>query len=92
MTLFEKLPVAGGMMAVGIPRYRLPADTLQRDIDAIVSMPGVTMQLNSPVDLSNEVLEQRRKVWQPVQKPVPPGYMNRYRKMVSSAAKGAVLG
>ncbi len=44
------------------------------------------------VDLSDEVLEQRRKVWQPVQKPVPPGYMRRYRKLVSSAAKGAVLG
>jgi len=44
------------------------------------------------VDLSDEVLEQRRKIWQPVQKPVPPGYMRRYRKLVSSAAKGAVLG
>ena len=44
------------------------------------------------VDLSDEVFEQRRKVWQPVQKPVPPGYMRRYRKLVSSAAKGAVLG
>jgi dihydroxyacid dehydratase/phosphogluconate dehydratase len=41
--------------------------------------------------LFDTVLEQRRKVWQPVQKPVPPGYMNRYRKLVSSAAKGAVL-
>jgi len=51
--ILEALPVAGGMMAVGIPRYRLPADALQRDIDAIVSMPGVTLQLNTPVDLSN---------------------------------------
>jgi dihydroxy-acid dehydratase len=44
------------------------------------------------VDLPETVIEQRRKGWQPVQKPVPPGYMNRYRKLVSSAAKGAVLG
>ena len=44
------------------------------------------------VDLSGEVLEQRRRLWQPVQKPVPPGYMSRYRRLVSSAARGAVLG
>jgi dihydroxyacid dehydratase/phosphogluconate dehydratase len=44
------------------------------------------------VDPSDKVLEQRRRGWQPLQKPVPPGYMRRYRKLVSSAAKGAVLG
>ena len=35
VTIFEKLPVAGGMMAVGIPEYRLPGDILQREIDII---------------------------------------------------------
>ena len=35
VTIFEKLPVAGGMMAVGIPEYRLPRDILQREIDII---------------------------------------------------------
>jgi dihydroxy-acid dehydratase len=44
------------------------------------------------VDLSDDALEKRRRLWQPVQKPVPPGYMNRYRRLVGSAAKGAVLG
>ena len=34
-TVFEKLPVAGGMLAVGIPAYRLPKDILQREIKAI---------------------------------------------------------
>ncbi len=34
-TVFEKLPVAGGMMAVGIPAYRLPKDVLRREIKAI---------------------------------------------------------
>ena len=28
VTVFEKLPVMGGMMAVGIPEYRLPRDIL----------------------------------------------------------------
>jgi NADPH-dependent glutamate synthase beta subunit-like oxidoreductase/coenzyme F420-reducing hydrogenase delta subunit len=35
VTVFEKLPVAGGMMAVGIPSYRLPWDILNAEISAI---------------------------------------------------------
>ena len=34
-TIFEKLPVAGGWMAVGIPEYRLPRNILAREIDII---------------------------------------------------------
>jgi NADH-quinone oxidoreductase subunit F len=34
-TVFEALPVPGGMMAVGIPEYRLPREVLNREIDAI---------------------------------------------------------
>jgi NADPH-dependent glutamate synthase beta subunit-like oxidoreductase len=37
-TVFEKLPVAGGMMAVGIPLYRLPRETLSADIGVIEKM------------------------------------------------------
>ncbi len=33
--VFEKLPVAGGMLAVGIPDYRLPRKVLDKEIDAI---------------------------------------------------------
>ena len=32
VTVYEKLPVAGGMMAVGIPEYRLPRDILRAEI------------------------------------------------------------
>jgi heterodisulfide reductase subunit A-like polyferredoxin len=38
VTVFEKLPVAGGMMAVGIPAYRLPRDILAREIGVIEAM------------------------------------------------------
>jgi NADPH-dependent glutamate synthase beta subunit-like oxidoreductase len=38
VTVFEKLPVAGGMMAVGIPLYRLPRKTLAIDIGVIQKM------------------------------------------------------
>jgi heterodisulfide reductase subunit A-like polyferredoxin len=48
VTVFEALPVLGGMTAVGIPEYRLPSDVLQRDIDYIRSL-GVEMKTNSRV-------------------------------------------
>ena len=35
VTVYEALPVPGGMMAVGIPEYRLPRDILNRAIDHI---------------------------------------------------------
>ncbi len=35
VTIFEKLPVVGGMLAVGIPEFRLPKDVLDADIDYI---------------------------------------------------------
>jgi NADPH-dependent glutamate synthase beta subunit-like oxidoreductase len=38
VTVFEKLPVAGGMMAVGIPEYRLPKDILSAEIKIIQDM------------------------------------------------------
>ncbi|MFH1076665.1 MAG: FAD-dependent oxidoreductase [Pseudomonadota bacterium] len=48
VTVFEKLPVAGGMMAVGIPEYRLPRDILEADIDVIRQL-GVEIRLNSSI-------------------------------------------
>jgi NADH-quinone oxidoreductase subunit F len=35
VTVFESLPVPGGMMAVGIPEYRLPRAVLNQEIDNI---------------------------------------------------------
>jgi heterodisulfide reductase subunit A len=52
--IYEALPVAGGMMAVGIPRYRLPDNILQQEIDDIVAMSGVNLFLNTPVKLEGE--------------------------------------
>lgn len=37
-TIFEKLPVAGGMLAVGIPEYRLPRDILSAEISNLKSL------------------------------------------------------
>jgi NADH-quinone oxidoreductase subunit F len=35
VTVYEALPIAGGMMVVGIPEYRLPRDILNQEIDNI---------------------------------------------------------
>ncbi|MFZ5917412.1 MAG: FAD-dependent oxidoreductase [Chloroflexota bacterium] len=48
VTVFEALPVAGGLMRIGIPEHRLPKGILQRDIDDILAL-GVELRLNSPV-------------------------------------------
>lgn len=45
--LFEALPVLGGMLAVGIPEFRLPRDILNMEIDGIRQL-GVQMKLNHP--------------------------------------------
>jgi NADPH-dependent glutamate synthase beta subunit-like oxidoreductase len=45
VTVFEKLPLPGGMMAVGIPEYRLPRNILQAEINAILDL-GVELKLN----------------------------------------------
>ncbi len=47
-TVFESLPVIGGMLAVGIPDYRLPPDILERDLAAIRSL-GVTIKTGTSV-------------------------------------------
>lgn len=48
VTVFEALPVAGGMLAVGIPSYRLPRDILNYEIDLVKEL-GVEIKLNTKV-------------------------------------------
>ena len=56
-TIFEALPVAGGMLAVGIPEYRLPKQLLQEEISDIQKM-GVGVKINCPVGLNGLTLEE----------------------------------
>jgi len=46
VTIFESLPVAGGMLAVGIPEHRLPKSTLNSDIDYILKS-GVSLKTDT---------------------------------------------
>jgi NADPH-dependent glutamate synthase beta subunit-like oxidoreductase len=53
VTVFEALPVVGGMMAVGIPSYRLPREVIRREIERIEAL-GVEIRLNTPVGPDGE--------------------------------------
>ncbi len=58
--VFEAIDVAGGMLRVGVPRYRLPVDVLDYEIEAI-SRAGVEIRLGTPVgpDLTlNDLFDQ----------------------------------
>lgn len=57
VTVFEALPVPGGMMRVGIPAYRLPREVLDREIQNILKA-GVELKLNTPIRNLNNLLEQ----------------------------------
>ena len=49
-TVFEALPYAGGMMRTGIPRFRLPQDILDKEINRIED-EGVKIVLNKRVTI-----------------------------------------
>lgn len=56
VTAFDAMPVAGGMMAIGIPEYRLPRTELNRDIDAIRKL-GVEIRLNTAIGRDIEMID-----------------------------------
>lgn len=48
VTVFEAQPVAGGMLRLGVPEYRLPRELIRMEINAILSL-GVELQLNTAI-------------------------------------------
>jgi NADPH-dependent glutamate synthase beta subunit-like oxidoreductase len=56
VTIREAGPMAGGMMRFGIPKYRLPRDVLDAEVERILGL-GVTLELNSKVTNAVETLE-----------------------------------
>jgi heterodisulfide reductase subunit A len=66
VTVFDALPVAGGMLVAGIPEYRLPRQVLQNEIDRICAL-GVDLRLNTPVGNNGGLsLDDLRKEYQAV--------------------------
>ena len=46
MTLKEALPTVGGMMAYGIPSYRLPREIIAEEAN-VIEEQGVKIELNT---------------------------------------------
>ena len=46
----DENPAPGGMMAYGIPEYRLPREGLEREITRVTTLPGVTLRCGERVD------------------------------------------
>ena len=57
VTVFEALPVAGGMLRVGVPEYRLPAHIIEREIADITDL-GIDLRLNTRVDDLDALFDQ----------------------------------
>ncbi len=57
--IHEAGPFAGGMMRFGIPKYRLPRDVLDAEINRIIDL-GVVMRLNTKVDRIVETMQAGR--------------------------------
>ncbi|HEY7828746.1 MAG TPA: FAD-dependent oxidoreductase, partial [Candidatus Limnocylindrales bacterium] len=59
VTVLEAMPVPGGMMAIGIPAYRLPRATLQAEIARIVDL-GVELKLDAVMGRDFSLTELQR--------------------------------
>jgi len=57
VTVFEALPVAGGMLRVGVPEYRLPSWIVDREVQDIIDL-GVELRLNTPITNLDDLFNQ----------------------------------
>lgn len=54
VTVFEAMPVAGGMLRLGVPEYRLPTGIIEREVQDIVDL-GVDLRLNHQINNLDDV-------------------------------------
>ena len=57
VTIFEAMPVAGGMLRLGVPEYRLPTEIIEREVQDIIDL-GVDLRLNHRVDNLDDIFEE----------------------------------
>ncbi|UCD97578.1 MAG: FAD-dependent oxidoreductase [Chloroflexota bacterium] len=57
ITVFESLPVAGGMLRVGVPEYRLPTVIVNREVQEIIDL-GIELRLNTRVENLDDLFEE----------------------------------
>jgi 2-oxoacid:acceptor oxidoreductase delta subunit (pyruvate/2-ketoisovalerate family) len=59
VVIFEAGPLAGGMMRFGIPKYRLPREVLDAEVQRILDM-GVEMRLNTKVEDIRKTMKEEK--------------------------------
>jgi ferredoxin len=57
VTVFEAMPVAGGMLRLGVPEYRLPTEIIEREVQDIIDL-GVDLRLNHRVDNLDDIFDE----------------------------------
>ena len=60
VTLLEAAPVAGGMLYLGIPEYRLPRDVVEAQVREILATGDITLKLNCAAGRDFSISELRR--------------------------------
>jgi len=60
VTVFEALPVGGGMLSVAIPEFRLPRAVIEREIEYIIKK-GVKIRYSTPINVNFTVEDLRRE-------------------------------
>ncbi len=65
VTVFEAQSVAGGMLRLGIPEYRLPRELIRLEINAILSL-GVELKLNSAIGRDFTIADLRQQGYRAV--------------------------
>ncbi|HXZ39342.1 MAG TPA: FAD-dependent oxidoreductase [Terriglobales bacterium] len=61
VTIFEAAPVAGGMLYLGIPEYRLPRDVVEAQVREILETGDITLKLNHAAGRDFVVSDLRRQ-------------------------------
>jgi heterodisulfide reductase subunit A-like polyferredoxin len=56
VTVFEAMPVAGGMLRLGVPEFRLPAEIIEREVQDIIDL-GIELRLNTQVNNLDDLFE-----------------------------------
>jgi len=57
VTILEAGPLSGGMMRFGIPKYRLPREVLDAEVQRIIDL-GVTIKYNAKVENIRDAMKQ----------------------------------
>ena len=65
VTIFESSPVAGGMLYLGLPEYRLSRDIIRLEVDAIINL-GAELKTNKAIGRDFSLLDLKQQGFEAV--------------------------